>query len=47
MQLWNRDVYVNVAGGLKVTEPASDLAVAMTVISSLTDCHIKASRIYR
>ena len=42
MQLWNRDVYINIAGGLRVTEPASDLAVAITVISSLSDRSIKA-----
>lgn len=31
------DVYVNVIGGLKVTEPAADLPVAMALYSSLTD----------
>jgi DNA repair protein RadA/Sms len=31
-----RDVYLNVAGGLKVSEPAADLAVASALISSLT-----------
>jgi DNA repair protein RadA/Sms len=31
----NQDVYVNVAGGLKINDPASDLAVAMAIISSL------------
>ena len=30
------DVYVNVAGGLKITEPAADLAIAAALISSLT-----------
>ena len=30
------DVYLNIAGGLKISEPAADLAVAMAVISSLT-----------
>ena len=30
------DVYLNVAGGMKLSEPAADLAVAMAVISSLT-----------
>jgi DNA repair protein RadA/Sms len=30
------DVYLNVAGGLRVTEPAADLAVAAALISSLT-----------
>lgn len=31
------DVYLNIAGGLKINEPAADLAVAMAVISSLTN----------
>lgn len=31
----NRDVYVNVAGGLKITETASDFAVAAALISSV------------
>ncbi len=30
------DVYLNVAGGLKVKEPAADLAVAAALVSSLT-----------
>ena len=42
LQLWNKDVYVNVAGGLRVNEPSSDLAVAITVISSLLDKRVKA-----
>lgn len=31
------DAYVNVAGGLKIDEPASDLPVALSLISSLKD----------
>ena len=31
------DVYLNVIGGLRLDEPASDVAVAMALISSLTD----------
>jgi DNA repair protein RadA/Sms len=31
-----RDVYLNVAGGLRVQEPAADLAVAAALVSSLT-----------
>ncbi len=31
------DVYINVIGGMRLDEPASDLAVAMALISSLTD----------
>ena len=33
----NCDVYVNVAGGLRIDEPASDLPVALSMISSLKD----------
>jgi predicted ATP-dependent serine protease len=32
-----RDVYLNVAGGLRVAEPAADLAVAAALVSSLQD----------
>jgi len=32
-----RDVYLNVAGGLRVQEPAADLAVAAALVSSLVD----------
>ena len=31
------DVYINVIGGLQIDEPASDLGIAMALISSLTD----------
>ena len=31
------DVYLNVAGGLRIREPAADLAVAAAVVSSLAD----------
>lgn len=37
MNLSSQDVYLNIAGGLKITEPAADLAVAMAVISSLSN----------
>ncbi|MFA5875530.1 MAG: magnesium chelatase domain-containing protein, partial [Candidatus Margulisiibacteriota bacterium] len=33
LKLADKDVYVNVAGGVKINEPASDLALAMAVIS--------------
>jgi DNA repair protein RadA/Sms len=36
VRLGQYDVYLNVAGGLKITEPAADLAVAAALISSLT-----------
>lgn len=37
VNLGNRDVYLNVAGGLKIQEPAADLAVAAALMSALTD----------
>lgn len=33
----NADVYINIVGGLKLDEPAVDLAVAMALVSSLKD----------
>lgn len=36
-KLSDQDVFLNVAGGYKVQEPAADLAVACAVLSSLTD----------
>ncbi|WP_375549330.1 DNA repair protein RadA [Oceanicaulis alexandrii] len=37
-----RDVYLNVAGGLKINEPAADLAVAAALISSFLDTALPA-----
>ncbi|MGN0452934.1 MAG: DNA repair protein RadA [Ruminococcus sp.] len=36
----NSDVYINVVGGLRLDEPATDLAVAMSLVSSLKDIPI-------
>lgn len=36
----NLDAYVNIVGGLRLDEPAADLAVAMALISSLKDVQI-------
>jgi DNA repair protein RadA/Sms len=36
VRLGQYDVYLNVAGGMKINEPAADLAVAAALISSLT-----------
>lgn len=40
LSLGNKDVYVNVAGGVKIIEPAADLAIALAVASSLADCSV-------
>jgi DNA repair protein RadA/Sms len=37
MGLGNKDVFVNVAGGLRLIEPAVDLAIALAIASSLLD----------
>lgn len=36
-KLAENDLYLNVIGGLRIDEPASDLAVAMAILSSLCD----------
>lgn len=40
------DIYLNVAGGLKINEPAADLAVAAALISSLTGASLPADAVY-
>src|SRR5436190_1169454 len=34
---WEQDVFVNAVGGVRIGEPAADLAVTLAVVSSLTD----------
>ncbi len=45
VSLANKDIYLNVAGGLKVTEPACDMAVATAIVSSLTQKPIPADMV--
>jgi DNA repair protein RadA/Sms len=35
LRFFDQDVYLNIAGGVKVSEPACDLAIALAVASSL------------
>lgn len=37
LALFDQDIFVNVAGGLKATEPACDLAIASALMSSFSD----------
>lgn len=37
----NTDCYLNIVGGLKIDEPASDLSVALALVSSLKDMILK------
>lgn len=41
----NTDCYVNIVGGLRADEPASDLAVALSLVSSLKDAVIDSATI--
>jgi DNA repair protein RadA/Sms len=34
---WEQDVFVNAVGGVRIGEPAADLAVSLAIVSSLTD----------
>ena len=36
VRLGQHDIYLNVAGGVKISEPAADLAAAAALVSSLT-----------
>ena len=42
LRTYNQDVYINVAGGLELSEPAADLALCAAVASSLKDSPIGA-----
>jgi DNA repair protein RadA/Sms len=42
LQFGGNDIYLNVAGGLRISEPAADLAVAAALISSVTGCPVPA-----
>ena len=42
LKMYNRDCYINVAGGLTLNEPAADLAFCMAVASSYADRPVPA-----
>lgn len=39
------DVYLNVAGGMKISEPAADLAVAAAILSAREDAALPAETV--
>jgi DNA repair protein RadA/Sms len=45
LNLAGHDVYVNVAGGLRIDEPASDLAVAVALASSFRERPVRAATV--
>lgn len=40
MPLFNQDIYVNIVGGLRISEPAADLAVTLAIASSFRNQRI-------
>ncbi len=46
VRLSGHDVYLNVAGGLRIQEPAADLAAAAALISSLTNAPLPADGVF-
>ncbi len=46
IKLGQYDIYLNVAGGLRISEPAADLAAAAALISSLRRVRLAADSIY-
>ena len=45
MHLGDKDVFINLVGGLKLSEPALDLGVAMAVVSSYRDTALPAGMV--
>jgi DNA repair protein RadA/Sms len=46
VNLGGHDVYLNVAGGLRIAEPAADLAAAAALVSSLANAPLPADAVY-
>lgn len=46
VRLSSHDVYLNVAGGLRIQEPAADLAVAAALVSSLSGVALPRNSVY-
>ena len=46
LRLGGHDVYLNVAGGLRITEPAADLAAAAALVSSLSGAALPSDTVY-
>ncbi|RZK91256.1 MAG: DNA repair protein RadA, partial [Methylobacterium sp.] len=46
IRLGTHDVYLNVAGGLRISEPAADLAVAAALVSSLSGAVLPPETVY-
>jgi DNA repair protein RadA/Sms len=45
LSVGSNDIYLNVAGGLRIVEPAADLAVAAALVSALTETPVPADTV--
>ncbi len=45
VNLSDQDIYVNIVGGLKITEPAADLAIILAIASAFTDTSVSSNLI--
>jgi DNA repair protein RadA/Sms len=45
LSLADQDIYINIVGGMKITEPAADLAVCMAIGSAAKGLQLKANAV--
>ncbi len=46
LRLGSMDAYLNIAGGMRINQPAADLAAAAAIISSMFDIPVKADSVF-
>lgn len=46
IRLFNKDVYVSVTGGMRLSDPSADLAVVAAIVSSLNDRPVDPSAVF-
>jgi DNA repair protein RadA/Sms len=45
LSLADQDIYINIVGGMRITEPAADLAVCMAIGSAAKGLQLKANAV--
>lgn len=46
LKLYNQDVFVNVSGGIRIAEPALDLAIAVSIVSSFRNRPVRRGSVF-
>ncbi len=46
LRVGTHNVFLNIAGGLKIVEPAIDLAVSVSIVSSLKNIHVDSDAVF-